>query len=239
MLVVGLGDPVQEAGADDAAAAPDLGQLAHLEVPVVGARGRGHLLEALRVGDDLRGVQRGADVVDERLGRAARLRAGEHAGGVAALVAQVGERASEDRLGDARQRHAELERVLRRPAPGALLLGLVDDHVHQRLAGRGVDLVQHRRGDLDQEGLQIARVPVVEDALDRRDVEPDAEAQEVVGLRDQLHVGVLDAVVDHLHVVARAVRADVGAARLAVDLRGDRREDLLDLGVGLARRRRA
>ena len=70
-------------------------------------------------------------------------------------------------------------------------------------------------------------------------VEADAVAQQVVGLGDQLHVGVLDAVVDHLHVVARAVGADVGAARLAVDLGGDRGEDLLDLAVGLARRRRA
>ena len=103
----------------------------------------------------------------------------------------------------------------------------------------GVGLAEHGRGDLDQERLEVARVPVVEDARDRRHVEPDAVAQQVVGLRDQLHVGVLDAVVDHLHVVARAVGADVGAARLAVDLRGDRGEDLLDLAVGLARRRPA
>jgi hypothetical protein len=60
-----------------------------------------------------------------------------------------------------------------------------------------------------------------------------------IGLADHLHVAILDAVVDHLHVVARAVLADVGRAghaagnglaglgagdRLAglgVDLRGD------------------
>ncbi len=50
-------------------------------------------------------------------------------------------------------------------------------------------------------------------------------AQEVVALRDQLHVRVLDPVVHHLHVVAGAVRAHVCAAGGAIDLCGDRLED--------------
>ena len=45
-------------------------------------------------------------------------------------------------------------------------------------------------------------------------------AQHVIGLRDELHVRVLDAVVHHLHVVARAARSDVGHARSVVHLRG-------------------
>ena len=143
--------------------------------------------------------------------------------------------AREDRLGDRGQRHAELERVLRGPAAGALLLGLVEDHVDERLAGALVLLVEHGGGDLDQERVEVALVPLVEDLRDLRHLEPDAVAQQVVGLGDQLDVGVLDAVVDHLHVVARAVGADVGAARRAVDLGGDRGEDVLDVGVGLAR----
>src|SRR5690606_41424482 len=50
-------------------------------------------------------------------------------------------------------------------------------------------------------------------------------AEQVVRLRDELHVGVLDAVVDHLHEVARAIGTDVGAARGAVDLGGDGLQD--------------
>ncbi len=50
-------------------------------------------------------------------------------------------------------------------------------------------------------------------------------AHQVVALGDQLHVGVLDAVVDHLHVVAGSVGADVRAARRSVDTRGDRLEN--------------
>jgi len=59
-------------------------------------------------------------------------------------------------------------------------------------------------------------------------------AQQVIALGDQLHVGVLDAVVDHLDVMTGAVGADVGAARRPVDVGGDRLEDRLDrLVVGL------
>ena len=151
-----------------------------------------------------------------------------------ALVAERRQRAREHGLGDPRQRHAELERILARPAPGALLLGLIDDHVDERAARVRVLLGEHLRRDLDEERLEVAAVPLVEDAGDLGHLEPGTVAQQVVGLGDQLDVGVLDAVVDHLHVVAGSVRADVGAARLAVDLRGDRGEGLLDLPVGVA-----
>ena len=48
------------------------------------------------------------------------------------------------------------------------------------------------------------RVPVGEDVGELGRAEPEPVAQEVVGLGDQLHVAVLDAVVDHLHEVAGA-----------------------------------
>src|SRR5665811_391501 len=59
--VVGIrvDDPVQELCADDAAAAPDRGDGALVEVPVVLLGAGDDDVEALRVGDDLRGVERG------------------------------------------------------------------------------------------------------------------------------------------------------------------------------------
>ena len=48
---------------------------------------------------------------------------------------------------------------------------------------------------------------------------------EVVGLGDDLHVGVFDAVVDHLHEVACAVVTDVGDAGLALGDGGDGLQD--------------
>ena len=65
--------------------------------------------------------------------------------------------------------------------------------------------------------------------------QPGAAAQQVVGLGDQLHVGVLDAVVHHLHEVPGAVGADVRAARRAVDVRGDLLQDRAERLVRLRR----
>jgi hypothetical protein len=55
---------------------------------------------------------------------------------------------------------------------------------------------------------------------------------EVVTLGDELHVAVLDAVVDHLHEVARRAGADVRDAWAVVDLGGNLLQDRRDLLVG-------
>ena len=142
-------------------------------------------------------------------------------GGGLALGDRARQRAGEHRLGDAGDRHAQVQRRLHRPAAGALLLGLVEDDVDQRLAGLGVGLAQHLGGDLDQVAVQVALVPLGEDVGDLGGGLAEPIAQQLVGLADQLHVGVLDAVVHHLDEVAGAVGTDVGAARHAVDVRGD------------------
>ena len=67
VLVEGFLDLAQEHAADDAAAAPHQGDAAVVEVPVV-FLGRGaHEHVALRVGDDLRRIERLPDVLDELL----------------------------------------------------------------------------------------------------------------------------------------------------------------------------
>ncbi len=63
--------------------------------------------------------------------------------------------------------------------------------------------------------LQLAAVPLGEDLRDLRGVLACAAADQIVRFGDQLHVGVLDAVVHHLHEVSGAVVADVRDARLA------------------------
>ena len=193
---------------------------------------RRHLLEALRVGDDLRGVERvahGADRGGVRLSRRRRPRP-DLPLQLRAPVALGREGAGVYRLGDGGQGHAEVERRLRGPATGSLLLRLVEDGVDERLAGR-VGFPQDGRGDLDQIAVEVALLPVGEDLGDRGRVEAVQALHEVVGFGDQLHVGVFDAVVHHLDVVARALGADVGAARRPVDRGGhlvqDRREPLV------------
>ena len=85
--------------------------------------------------------------------------------------------------------------------------------------------LQHLGGDLDQVALELALVPLGEDVGDLGRGLAGAATDEVVGLGDELHVGVLDAVVDHLDEVAGAVGADVGDAGLALGDGGDRLED--------------
>ena len=58
--------------------------------------------------------------------------------------------------------------------------------------------------------------------------EAKAGLHQVIGFTDELHVAVLDAVVDHLHVMACAIGADPVAAGCAViDLGGDGLENFL------------
>ena len=133
--------------------------------------------------------------------------------------------AREHRFSDPRDRHPEVERGLHGPGAGALGTGRVEDDVDQRLPGDGVVLPQHLGGDLDQVGVQLAGVPLGEDVGDLDRALAGALPDQVVGLGDQLHVGVLDAVVDHLDEVACTIGAHVRHARLALGDRGDRRQD--------------
>ncbi len=120
---------------------------------------------------------------------------------------------------------AEVERGLHRPGTGALGAGLVEDDVDEGLAGLGIHLAQHLGRDLDEVRLELALVPLGEDVGDLGGRLAGAAADEVVRLGDELHVGVLDAVVHHLDEVAGAVVADVRDARLALGDRGDRAQD--------------
>ena len=187
-------------------------------------------VEALRVGDDLRGVERLAHVLDEGVGVGdgrTRLDGPGQAGRRGALRGLGGQRAGEHGLGDAgdrarrgRARSARSTRRCpwRRPGRGSTSTS--------GLPVSASDLAQHLGGDLDQVALELALVPLGEDVGDLGRATCRCRARmQVVGLGDQLHVGVLDAVVHHLHEVAGAVGADVGHAGLALGDRGDRLED--------------
>ena len=215
LLGEGFGDLLEEARADDATTAPDLGDLTEVELPLVLVLGLAHELEALGVGADLGAVEGVADLFDDlgavRIGHRA-LRATEDLGGFDALILHGGEAAGEDGFGDGRSGDAHVEGVGARPLARALLAGGVEDDVDQRDAGLGVLLLEHLGGDLDEEGVQVALVPFFEGGADLVRGHAEEAAHEVVGFADHLHVAVLDAVVDHLDVVASAVGADMGHA---------------------------
>src|SRR5690242_21637910 len=83
VVLVGGADPVQEHGADDAAAAPDRRDPAEVQVPVVLAAADGHHVPALGVGDQLGRVQGLLDLVGEAGVFDAAVPAGQAAGGAA------------------------------------------------------------------------------------------------------------------------------------------------------------
>ena len=66
LLRVCVADAIQEFGSDDAAATPDGRERPEVEAPSILFRSGGQVLEALRVRDDLGGIQRLAHVVDQR-----------------------------------------------------------------------------------------------------------------------------------------------------------------------------
>ena len=92
---------------------------------------------------------------------------------------------------------------------------------------------QHPGCDLDQVGLQVTGIPAGEGLGELGGLEPERVPHQVIGFRDQLQVGVLDAVVDHLDVMPGATGPDVGTAGLALDLSADPGQDGLDQVVGV------
>ncbi len=174
--------------------------------------------EALGVGRDLAGVERVARGVDQPLAVAgvADRRSPQHLAGRHALRFERGDDPAPDRGVDRRDGRPHVEGGLAGPLPGAFLLRLVEDDVHQRPARVRVHPGQHLGGDLDEVRLQLALVPLGEDPRQFRGGQAESARQQVVRLGDQLHVAVLDPVVHHLHEVAGAARAHVLHAGLAV-----------------------
>ena len=239
ILVVGLLDLAQEARPNDAPAAPHQGDAAVVQVPAILLRGGAQQHIALRVADDLGGVEGTHDVLDQRLLLHGILGLGKHrpralqfAGGLDAFVLHGADAAGEDRLGDQGHGLGQIGGIDHRPLAGALLAGGIEDFVHQRETIL-VLLGQNVSGDFDQEAIEFSGVPFVEDRGHFVGAHAQAIAHQAVGLADQLHVTVLDAVVDHLDVVSGTAAADpVAAGGTAVDLGGDALEDVLHMWPG-------
>lgn len=105
----------------------------------------------------------------------------------------------------------EVESVDGRPLAGALLAGDVGDLCDE---GHAVVVVEAEdvSGDLDEERVEDALVPLFEHVRDLGLLHPEALLHDLVRLADQLHVAVLDTVVDHLDVVSGSGLTDPVAA---------------------------
>ena len=225
---VGLGDVLQEDGADNASTAPHEGNLGLVELPVVLLCGVLDQHEALSIRNDLGGVESLLEVVDESLLVAREAGAGsvEKTSGTTALSLERGQAAGEDGLTNQSDGHTEVESVDGSPLAGTLLTS----RVHNLLDNGDtvvVVLVHDVAGDLDQEGVEDTGVPLGEDITNLLVAKAKTALHDVVGLANQLHVTVLDTVVDHLDVVTSTLVTDPLATGLAVRLGGDGLEDVL------------
>jgi len=235
ILVEGFPDFAEEAAADDASAAPHEGDAAHVEVPAVLFGGGAEEHVALRIGDDFGAVEGAAHFFNEGDAVGGGGDGGgafKDFGGGDAFVFERGEAAGEDRFADEGDGLAGVEGADDGPLTGAFLACGVEDFVDEGLAVLiffGEDVA----GDFDQEAVELALVPFGEHGGEFVCGEAEAAMEQVVGFADELHVAVLDAVVDHFYVVACAVFADpVAAGGSVFDLGGDGLEDVFDVRPG-------
>src|SRR5581483_4504381 len=196
-----------------------------------------HQHVALRIRDDLRGVKRVADVLDELRAVSGDLgpRAFELLGGGNTLFLQGGDATGVNRFADQSDRNAEIHGGDDRPFAGALLAGGIENLVHHRLAV-GVLERENGGGNLDEIGIEFALVPFGEDLGHFVGGHAETVLHQLVGFADEFHVAIFNAVVDHLDVVTGAVLANpVATGRAVVHLGGDGLEDGFDVRPGCRR----
>ena len=219
---VGSHDVAQQLGADDAACTPQRCDGVQLQVPTIFLACAGEQVHALCVRNELGCEECTAHILNE-LGVAC-----TDAGGcdqtcgqfalclLALLTLGGGEGACEHGLCDSGDGGTEVQASLSGPQAGALLASCVNDNVDQGLAGLCVNLCEHLCGDFDQVRAQVGLVPGLEDLCLLGGLNACHGAENVVCLADNLHIGVLDTVVDHLHEVARTVGGNPCAAGCTV-----------------------
>lgn len=166
---VGIGDVLEEDGADDAASAPHESDGWLVQLPAVLLGCLLHKHESLSVRDDLGGVKSLLEILKKLLLVAGEgLLAGlqlEDGGGLGALALDGGEAASEDGLGDQSDWHTEIKSVDGGPLSGTLLASGVEDLLKERSSIVIVE-VHDVAGNLNQEGIKNALVPLSEDITD-------------------------------------------------------------------------
>ncbi|KAH3667268.1 hypothetical protein OGAPHI_002917 [Ogataea philodendri] len=231
VLSVSRGDLTQENRSDDTSSSPHESNGWEIELPAVLLGSFSDQHESLSIGDDLGGVKSLFQVVDESL-LVSKLRslgwAGKQGAGSSSLLLQSRKTSSEHGLTNQGDWHTQVEGVDGGPLTGTLLASRVQNLLHQ---WGSVVVVESENvsGDLDQERVQNSLVPLGKDVGDLLVGEATNTLHEVVGLANQLHVTVLDTVVDHLDVVAGSGISNPVTAWLAVRLGSNGLENVLDV----------
>ena len=129
-----------------------------------------------------------------------------------------------------RARHAEVECQLAHPFSGALRAGRIADQIDEILAGLFVFHAENVSRDLNEVAIEISSIPLGENVVQFVVRQAECVLEHPIRFADELHVAVLDAVVNHFHIVARTASTDPLATRDIVvrsDLGRDGLEDVL------------
>ena len=223
-------DLSQELGADNAPFTPHQGDFPELQAPPVFLRRRPEQLESLGVRTNLRGVHGIVQVAHELLPVPSETdaRPPQFQRSGFAFLFHGGKASRKDRFRDLRDPDAQVQTGHRGPFARPLLACRVEDQVHHRLSRFRVGGGQDLAGDLDQVRVQRALVPFGKNLPDLAGRHAQSPRHQLVGLADELHVAVLDPVVDHLDEMAGPVRTHpVAAGRPVFHLGGRGLENLL------------
>lgn len=235
VVSVSLGDVSKENRSDDATTSPHEGDGGVVKLPAVGLSGLSDEHEALGVRNDLGGVKGLLKLVNELLlvaGELDGLGAAENLGGSLSLLLEGREASGKDSLTNQSNGHTEIKSVDSGPLTGTLLASSIRDLLNERGSGTIV-VLEDVSGDLDEERVEDTVVPLGKDITNLLVGEAGTSLHDIVSLANELHVTVLNTVVNHLNEVAGTSITDPVAAGLAVRLGGDILEDLLDMGPGL------
>jgi len=182
---VGVGDVLEEDGSDNATTSPHEGNGGLVELPVELTSSFLHEHEALGVRDNLGGVQSLLEILEElllvtlELGCSAdELKLGGSGG---TLVLDGRQASGKDSLGNEGHGLAEVKSVDSGPLTGTLLTGLVEDLLNEGSAIIVIE-VHDISGDLNQERVQDALVPLGENVADLLAGETETALHDVVSL---------------------------------------------------------
>ena len=171
--------------------------------------------KALGISDDFRRIEALADGFDEVITVLMGQDRLFNAGPGFRTARCIGHDAGIAGCGDHGNIDALFHRLDTRPAACPLLTGSVDDLIQDLSAGFVV-FSEDVCSDADEEAFQLALVPFMENLGNSGVVVTADVFEQQIGFGNELHVGVFDAVVDHLDIVAGTVFADIRTARLAV-----------------------
>jgi hypothetical protein len=101
------------------------------------------------------------------------------------------------------------------PFASAFLLGRVQNHFNQGIARFRILVRQDVGGDVDQVTAQLTFAPLAKHSTLLRSRHAQT-LHECIGFANHLHVGIFNAVVDHLHKVTGTAGAHPFAAGLAI-----------------------